>query len=407
MLFTISIITIFAAILLIIFNWKQNKNSIILAILFISLATYALSHYFCIFSNNRFWIAIFYNNFSPLWLLTGPCLFFYVRNTLVDKQIIDKLELLHFIPFIFQLANILPYFFTSFQYKLQIADTILIDINNLKLIKTTSLIPPTFFYVLRPIILFLYILYSMFLLYKFRTDFKLKKNFSDKQYHIIYYWLLLLNISLLVLVINFSFLTFKVLNAYVTSDFIDRSILNYLSGVGFFSISISIFIFPQILYGVPKSINLQNILQSNEKISVEKNNVISDTKELNVNIESNEPLVELANRIVHVIENEKLFLNHDFSLTELSIKLSSPQHHLLYCFKYIINQTFTNYRAALRVAYSKELLESGITDNITIEAIGKKSGFSSKSNFYSSFKKIVGITPNEYLALFNSNKNNI
>jgi AraC-like DNA-binding protein len=247
----------------------------------------------------------------------------------------------------------------------------------------------------------------MFLLYKFRTDFKLKKNFSDKQYHIIYYWLLLLNISLLVLVINFSFLTFKVLNAYVTSDFIDRSILNYLSGVGFFSISISIFIFPQILYGVPKSINLQNILQSNEKISVEKDNVISDTKELNVNIESNEPLVELANRIVHVIENEKLFLNHDFSLTELSIKLSSPQHHLLYCFKYIINQTFTNYRAALRVAYSKELLESGITDNITIEAIGKKSGFSSKSNFYSSFKKIVGITPNEYLALFNSNKNNI
>jgi transcriptional regulator GlxA family with amidase domain len=58
---------------------------------------------------------------------------------------------------------------------------------------------------------------------------------------------------------------------------------------------------------------------------------------------------------------------------------------------------FTNYRSQLRVDHAKKLLESGLTDTLSIDGIGVKSGFSSRSTFYANFKANTGITPSEYL----------
>jgi len=50
----------------------------------------------------------------------------------------------------------------------------------------------------------------------------------------------------------------------------------------------------------------------------------------------------------------------------------------------------------LRIEHAKKLLANEEYSNYTISALGLESGFNTKTNFYSTFKKITGHTPNEY-----------
>jgi AraC-like DNA-binding protein len=51
----------------------------------------------------------------------------------------------------------------------------------------------------------------------------------------------------------------------------------------------------------------------------------------------------------------------------------------------------------MRIEHAVELLKDNSHKKYTMEAIGYISGFNSRTTFYVSFKKITGITPNEYL----------
>jgi MoxR-like ATPase len=65
--------------------------------------------------------------------------------------------------------------------------------------------------------------------------------------------------------------------------------------------------------------------------------------------------------------------------------------------KNYIDKKITKLRTELRVQHAKELL---LTDEINIsslEGIWTKSGFSSKTSFFTSFKEETGLTPKEYL----------
>ncbi len=57
---------------------------------------------------------------------------------------------------------------------------------------------------------------------------------------------------------------------------------------------------------------------------------------------------------------------------------------------------FSNFVNDFRIKYAAEILLDDNYKNFTIEAIGNLSGFSSKSAFNATFKKIIGVTPSEY-----------
>jgi AraC-like DNA-binding protein len=62
-----------------------------------------------------------------------------------------------------------------------------------------------------------------------------------------------------------------------------------------------------------------------------------------------------------------------------------------------MNVKFTTLRTQLRIKYATNLLDSGQADELSMDGIGKKSGFSTRSNFYNAFKIETGMTPSEYL----------
>lgn len=66
----------------------------------------------------------FFTNTHAFYYLIGPSAFFYVRGTLRDNARFSKLDLLHFLPFVLFFLGYIPYLFSSWQYKLLVAENI-------------------------------------------------------------------------------------------------------------------------------------------------------------------------------------------------------------------------------------------------------------------------------------------
>ncbi|MEA5461719.1 helix-turn-helix domain-containing protein [Arcicella sp. LKC2W] len=104
--------------------------------------------------------------------------------------------------------------------------------------------------------------------------------------------------------------------------------------------------------------------------------------------------------IAHIAENlsilvkKELYLKPNFSLEEAAKEMNVSKHVLSQYLNVMLGKSFTNLINEYRIEKAKELLE--IESNLTVEGIGYDSGFSSKSTFFSTFKKITGKTPNEY-----------
>lgn len=157
-------------------------------------------------------------------------------------------------------------------------------------------------------------------------------------------------------------------------------------------------------------IGLENSLV--EEIEIQENQVsmpgitsliVEKTNDIDIADKDIEPrFIELSESILAYIKESEIFLNPDFSMEELSRSMKVPKHHLYYCFNTILNVKLTKIRAELRIEYAKKLIEDGLSDSLTLDAIGGKAGFSSRSSFQSTFKDIVGITPGEYLKALSS-----
>ena len=121
------IVSFFILIGMTIFNWSKNRNIIFLALLLTGINIWAILHYWLVIDFNAQLVAIFSNHFTPIYLLIGPSLYFYVRGVTKDDFIWKKADFLHLIPAAVQLALILPY---TFGYTHQEKMNLMLDIHN-------------------------------------------------------------------------------------------------------------------------------------------------------------------------------------------------------------------------------------------------------------------------------------
>lgn len=106
---------------------------------------------------------------------------------------------------------------------------------------------------------------------------------------------------------------------------------------------------------------------------------------------------EIRLTLIRAFEKEKLFLNPDLNMDILSEKLNIPKHHLTEVLNTEIGYNFFQFVNHYRVEEVKAMLRD--PKNLwSIEAIGYECGFSSKSSFFTTFKKITGITPARFRA---------
>ena len=391
MLLYVSIFTILLSLILLVNNWKVNANAIYLALFLISASMYGIAHYFVLYGKSPFWLAVFYNHFTPLMLLLGPFLFFYVRGTIDDTTQLKKTDIFHFIPALIHLIGIVPYSLQSFSEKTQIASRIIENVDAILDINTNYFYSITLNFIIRPVLLLVYILYCMFLIWKRFSVSNFDTNIPKRQLIISLRWLMILIMSLFFIVVVFLIITFNSVQQKPSIGLVNTYPLYILSGVAYCVMSFSLLLFPNILYGFPKRVEVKKQSVKKQKPTLEIQAEVLEQIE-------DDPFFELSESIKVYLEKEKPFLNAAFSISDIALAMKVPQNHVAYCINSIMLTKFATLKSDLRIDYAVKLLSGNLNDSFTIEGIAQQSGFKTRASFYSAFKERVGITPSEFIA---------
>lgn len=388
MLFYSSLLTIILSIILVAFNWKVNRNVGYLALFFTAFACYGLTHHFTLYAQSTFWLAIFYNHFAPLYLLPGPLLYFYTKASLTDKKAFNHwTDFLHFIPAFINLVAIAPYLIMPFSEKEKIASLIIQNLELIVNIKVNWIYPPIVGYMARPILLLVYGSVIFIQLLKFKPKKEILDHIPQQQYIFIKKWILWLSIVACTTAAGFIVLTLNLLQQGISKVLLNAMPIHFGVGIIFFMLPLTLFLFPQILYGMPISTDKVDLQINSSGKTRKKKDIVKDV----------DPFLLLSTEIFEYLEREKPFVDPDFSMSHIAVIFNVPQHHVAYCFNHLLKKKFSTVRTEFKVNHAKELLDKGLTETLSIDGIGEKAGFVTRSNFYSSFKAVTGLTPSEYL----------
>ncbi len=108
---------------------------------------------------------------------------------------------------------------------------------------------------------------------------------------------------------------------------------------------------------------------------------------------------KLRLELLSCMEKEKLYLNPELSILDVSRKLETQRHYITQILNNDMKKNFFSFINEYRIEEAKQRLNDNKYSNLTILAIGYDSGFNSKSSFNTLFKKYVGMTPSEYRKL--------
>jgi AraC-like DNA-binding protein len=366
-------------------------------------------------SHSIYWTTYFIAPIPSFFLLVGPSSYLYVRSILTDNATLKKTDYLHFFIFILAFLGAIPFVFTSWQYKIEVATNLQSNQWNLAKYRINKIVPNAINQAIRPPHIILYMILQWRLVYK--AFYKKSKSLSNaKQTLLIKRWMLLYCSIFSVMAIAAIFIVLNNLSQTDKTGFISNAYIPLLfCTIGFIMLILALMIFPNITYGLPishlhlpqldqhQNVKLINVVETNQT-----NNVIaSQTKENDTQkdgIETNVSMQLLHKDYVDEIEAlinnkvlNKFYLNLDCSLNTLSIDINVPTHHLTYFFNEIMEIKFIDWRNNLRIEYAIELFKKDDINLLTIEAIAQKSGFSAHSTFIRAFKNKTSKTPSEYI----------
>lgn len=106
---------------------------------------------------------------------------------------------------------------------------------------------------------------------------------------------------------------------------------------------------------------------------------------------------DLLRRISLFMDEEKPYSNPELKIADLANGIGASSHSLSYLFNQHLNQSYYDFINEYRIAEFKKLVNSTEYAKYTLSALAELCGFSSRASFFRSFKKITGITPNEYI----------
>ncbi len=106
---------------------------------------------------------------------------------------------------------------------------------------------------------------------------------------------------------------------------------------------------------------------------------------------------QIAQALKEALHRDKPFLDPDFSLSRLASLTGYTSHELSQVINLHLQQSFTDLINHYRIEELKLRLAGPDREKLTIMALAEQCGFRSKSAFYRSFKKEMGMTPAAYL----------
>jgi YesN/AraC family two-component response regulator len=109
---------------------------------------------------------------------------------------------------------------------------------------------------------------------------------------------------------------------------------------------------------------------------------------------SQKDIESYAEKITRLMKQEKIFVNPDLNLQELSIQLELHPKYVSEIINVHFKQSFTSLVNYFRIKESKRLLTED--NDSSIKEICYDVGFSSRSAFNNMFRKYTGKSPSEF-----------
>lgn len=332
----------------------------------------------------------FYRMPSPLYYVMFPAAYLYVKLIVEDRTHLKRTEYLHFLPAILHLLEMLPYYLMSTDEKL----TVLNEVFNNKIVfysHKEGLLPAYLHNIIRGTLALIYCCLIWRLLGKFKDT----ALASSKYVEGIRHWLntfTLINASIGLVVIFFLSATF--LSADVRSIVLHIAFLTIMLITNF-----NLIFRPEILYGLPQPVmgKTPSIAADGvPKQGMTSLSSIPHKEEVESKLEIPDFIFEYKNRVHEYLMKSRRFLEPDYKLQDLARETGIPKHHLQLLIFKAEGKKFNEFMLDYRVENIKKLIKDGALKNKTLEALAAESGFSSKSAFIRSIKKLIGKTPKEY-----------
>lgn len=383
--------SITAYILLVQKNTYQVYANRLLSFLLLS-NCWSIIGYLLITTNAILYVPILYKTFVPINFLIPPLLYLYTKSVLKNEKTFNKKNWLHFILFLFVFASYIPFYIIPLNEKRQIVENVL---NNIALnyVNHDNFIPEWIFYIARNIQFAIYLIMQVLLIKK--NEHLLLANQKNQHTKEVLYWLKVLTALFILIFVSFLIIVFLV--ASNPLKFESNTLLIYpgiVLAVSFFTISVYLLLKPEVLFGLPYLNNKERAIQL-EDSSLEEGNIKSETA-----IEGLELSTYYAAKIQIINDlfiKEQVFLRPKLSIYELAKAAKIPAREVSFILNKCLDQRFNDFLNFHRVQYVKNQLDNGYLDNFTLESLYTKAGFSNKTTFNASFKKVLGCNPSNYI----------
>lgn len=302
---------------------------------------------------------------QTLALIYGPAIYLYVVFISQGIKNFNPIYLLHFLPYILvQIYCLFFFYFESPEYQLNWLYVKSEFPWHLKLVSG-----------LNPIYGGFYLLLTVYVAYKFNK--RLKNNFSSIDKHNLS-WIKFLSVGAVLMWV--VAITLTLLNIFYDEN-INSELTSYLA--------MSVFIYT-IAY---KALRQPEVIVTTEELIEDENSSAKSYSKSGLNEEEANTHLK---KLLFIMENDKPYTNDKISLLDLANMVGISSHNLSEIINTKIEQNFYDFINTYRVEEVKKLIKKDIDQTYSILAHGFEAGFTSKSAFYSSFKKITGKTPAQF-----------
>lgn len=373
-------ISFLVTIIYVAFNWNNRLFGRLMSITFI-LISYGLFTSFCASQGFFIYFPHIARTGYLVLLTVSPLLYLSLMRGLPNIPLKAK-DVIHFIPAILYLINYLPFFLLSGSEKLEIFNSpafITFD---------EGWIMPKYFVIVLSVgqILF-YLTFSSFKLFfpAWRNKL-LPKNEKRFLYTFFIYLILLLLPPVVTFITGFTGL-------YASSPIV----LTYISSqLIFFIVLLSQ---PKFLYS--RKFNTQAESEEdgiNVEAAMQASNPEKKTPILTLQEGLSSDSERILNEIKNYFENKKPFLHYEFDQKELIEELGFSGYQIRNALKEAYSTSFSDFVNYHRIMYLLMMLEKDPRwKNYTMATLANSIGFKSTNSLYLAFKKIMEMTPKEYI----------
>ena len=294
--------------------------------------------------------------------LFGPFLYFYTSSMTRKNFVFKKVHLVHLIPFF------LDFIYRNYRFFVH-SNIVAIMVERGYFISYSEV---RLRYILMEAQVIIYILASLFIVYRYRSE--LKEIFSSIE-KIKLSWLYLVLFGFLA---AHLFHLSKISLTHLTETW--RDILSLSTHLGSMLMAAIV-----VLKGLTQPELFSGITEGPSGRKYKKTAL------------SDEELDRYSGILIDYMESRKPYLNPALTLGDLARALKIPPHTVSQVLSLRLKENFYNFINRYRIEESKRFLSDPSTQKKTILEILYEAGFNSKAAFNMAFKKHTGMTPTEYV----------